>query len=175
MSKTRRPGRRFRWGHDRPARKTSVQGAILAGLNALQVLDEQAPSYLREVLHYGPASFAKAGWAAALVWSRKKGYQHYATLTLYGVWVVQQGEHNDIQLGHKTLHYSAPIYNPESYFSLIRQDFRTYYGDDGSPPPTEQLHYHVRYDPTQRLALRATLEAEIVRGLREMRVSGRGA
>jgi hypothetical protein len=145
---------------------TNPQARVLAGLDVLTVLEENAPKYLQDVLHYGPASFAGRGWASALVWYRDKGYYTYRELTLFGVWVVEEADITQILLGTKPLQYSAPVYNASSYHHLIKNGFKTYYGDSGSPPPRDSIYYETPFDPTARLKLRQTLADEIIQWLR---------
>jgi hypothetical protein len=145
---------------------TNPQARVLAGLDVLSVLEEHAPKYLQDILHYGPASFAGEGWASALVWYRQKGYYTYRELTLFGVWVMDGADTTTILLGTKLLQYSAPVYNPSSYHHLIKNGFKTYYGDSGSPPSRDNIHYETTFDPTARLKLRQTLADELIQRLR---------
>lgn len=139
---------------------------VLSGLDVLRVLEENTPKYLLDVLHYGPGSFAGDGWAAVLVWFRRKGYHQYQALTLFGVWAVPENEQTRLVLGTKPLQFSAPVYNAESYHQLIQQGFKTYYGDTGSPPTTDNIIFTADYDPTRRLALRQEVADAIVQWLR---------
>jgi hypothetical protein len=151
---------------ERPSHPTNPQARILAGLDVMRVLEENAPNYLQDVLHYGPSSFAGNGWAAALIWYRNKGYYTYRELTLFGVWAVADADTTKILLGTKPLQYNAPVYNPSAYFNLIQRGFKTYYGDDGRPPSATSITFETVFDPTARLKLRQTLADEIIEWLR---------
>lgn len=148
------------------ANPTNPQARILSGLNVLRVLEDNATKYLHDVLHYGPNSFAGKGWASALIWYRDADYHSYRNLTLFGVWAVDESETTRLLLGTKTLEFSAPVYNAESYHALIKMGFKTYYGDDGSPPPTDDIIYETSFDPTRRLKLREEIATEIIQWLR---------
>lgn len=157
--------RAISWPQDETA-TSNPQAHILAGLDVLHVLEDNAPKYLRDVLFYGPRSFDGQGWAAALIWYRHKGYNNYRDLTLFGVWAVEDGDKTKILLGTKPLKFSAPVYNAESYHALIQRGFKTYYGDDGSPPPPDNISYETLFDATARLKLRQTIAEEIIQQLR---------
>lgn len=145
---------------------TNPQARILAGLNVLSVLDDNTAKYLRDVLHYGPSSFTGKGWAAALIWYRQKGYHGYQTLMLFGIWAVDADDTTRLLIATKPLKFSAPVYNAESYHALIRQSFKTYYADDGSPPSEDYIIYETTFDPTRRLKLREELATEMIQWLR---------
>lgn len=152
-----------------PSKRSNEQAIILSGLNVLQVLEDNAPKYLLHVLHDGPETFVGDDWAAALIWYRRKGYQNHKTLTLFGTWVIKEGEASVVHIDQKVLHYSAPIYNAESYNTLIKRDFRPYYEDDGSPPKDRSIHYQVTFDVTRRLALRRELADKLMYWLEKIR------
>jgi hypothetical protein len=145
---------------------TNPQARILSGLDVMRVLEENAYKYLHDILIYGPASFAGNGWAAVLIWYRDKGYHNYRELTLFGLWAVDDNGTTQLQLGTKSLQFSAPVYNAESYNTLIKRGFKTYYGDDGSPPPSENITFTITFDPTARLKLRQMLADEMIQWLR---------
>lgn len=151
-----------------PAQKppNNTQAKILAGLNIISTLADAAPKYLGDVLHYGPESFVAQGWAAALIWYRAKGYNAHQHLTLFGVWAVDEDEQTPLLVATKNLEFSAALYNAESYHRLIQKGFKTYYGDDGSPPPADNIIVQRTFDPTRRLALRRELAEDISTWLR---------
>jgi len=150
-----------------PAPKASnEQALILAGLNVMQVLEDNAAQYLQSYLHYGPDSFIAENRAAILVWYRKKGYQHYTEMTLYGVWVIGEEQQNRIIIGTKPLTYTAAVFNAESYNTVIKQTFKPYYEDDISPPDESRILYQTTFDVTRRLALRRELADKLVHWLR---------
>lgn len=144
---------------------SNEQAVILSGLNVMQVLDDNAPKYLQTMLHYGPEPFIGTRWAAILVWYRKKGYQNYKDLTLFGVWALEENGQNQIIIGTKALIYNAAVYNPESYNAVIKQTFKPYYGDDASPPDESRILYRTIFDVTRRLALRRELADKLVHWL----------
>src|SRR5262245_33881339 len=131
-------------------------GHILDELNAWGALEEVKESRLRRALCFGPKALKGEIWAGAMIWCRPRTYYSYKTLYLLGVWVYGEGA---IFVGVKTLAYSAPYFNIESYMRQTQTDFRVYYPDDGRPPmdkPTLAL-----YDPAQRLRLRRDVEREL--------------
>jgi hypothetical protein len=139
---------------------------ILAGLNAMRVLEDKAERFMRHVLQYGPHAYTGDNWAASLIWYRRKGVNTHQTIKLFGVWIIETDETTSIQIGTKQLAFSAPVYNPESYNTLIKRDFTTYYGNNGNPPP-DTIIYETSYDVTRRLALRQEIADEIMRWLRQ--------
>ncbi|MGJ3240032.1 MAG: hypothetical protein ACFE0Q_15095 [Anaerolineae bacterium] len=145
----------------------NAQAVILSGLNVLQVLEDTAPKYLSEVLHYGPDTFSGDAWASVLIWYRYPGYHGYKELILFGVWVYEQNNNStQIAIGTRPLTYRAVVYNPESYNSVIAQSFTPYYGDEASPPDASRVVYQTAFDITRRLALRRELEREIISWMR---------
>lgn len=146
--------------------KSNGQAIILSGLNALQILELEAPKYLDDVLHYGPASFVGNNWAAALIWFRRKGYHEYKELTLLGVWAISKGDESELLIGTKKLHYTAPVFNPESYMQLIKRNFQTHYKDDASPPLQDDSATRIKYETARRLALRQELKDALIQCLR---------
>jgi hypothetical protein len=150
-----------------PPKASNEQAIILSGLNIMQVLEDNAPKYLHTVLHYGPDSFIGEGWAVALVWYRRKGYQHYKELTLFGTWLLAKEDETAIIIGTKRLPFSAAVYNAESYNAVIKQTFKPYYGDEISPPSDSSIIYQTTFDLTHRLALRRELADKIILWMRE--------
>src|SRR5688572_31169101 len=96
-----------------PSPKSNQQSLILANLNLLQVLEDNAPKYLQNWLHYGPASLTGTGWAAYLVWYREKAYHSYHDLYLFGVWAQQVEETTELLIGTKPIKFTAPVFNAE--------------------------------------------------------------
>lgn len=107
-------------------------------------------------------------WAGVVVWYKPKGYYGYDTLTLLGIWAVRDREGVTLGIGTKSLAFSGPYYNPESYHRHIQKRFDIYYQDDGSPP-LDPWRYSTPYDPTRRLAIRQELQAELARWAAEQR------
>ena len=85
----------------------------------------------------------------------------YKTLYLLGVWAIEEADDASgasILVGVKTLAYSAPYFNAESYAHQMKGGFQLYYPDDGRPPDRPATTY---YDPSQRLRLRREVEREL--------------
>jgi len=143
--------------------------AILDGLNALGFLDDIRKKNPRTVSLYGPKAMrgqigdenGTRQWVGALVWYKPRGYHHYHTLTLLGIWAIEAEDGVEIVIGTKTLEFDAPIFNPESYYRHITRSFDLYYRGDGSPLPEQQL-YAIRYNAGERLALRETIYSTLV-------------
>jgi hypothetical protein len=107
--------------------------------------------------------YLPASWVGIVIWSKPKGYYHYETLTLLGIWAVEIEELPKITIGTKVLPFHAPIFNPESYYHHIKRRFDLYYQDDGSPPPENARLYTVNYVSESRLAIRAAIQRELGR------------
>jgi hypothetical protein len=154
----------------RPEQKppASPLAMLLSGLNVAEALEAGAPRYLYRYLHYGPALFSAENWAGLLVWFREQGYYSYQELQLFGVWAVRQDEQVHLLVGERHLHYTAPVYNPESYHHVIRQSFKPYYNDSGQPPQGASIFYQADYDPARRLALRQEISDAIRAGFRRI-------
>src|SRR5690606_18051701 len=105
-------------------------------------------------------------WASVLVWYRRRGYQHYKDLTLFGVWAFKDGDATKLAIGNKPLQYTAPVFNAESYNTVIKQSFKAYYGDDASLPDASRIVYETDFDITRRLALRRDIADKIIAELR---------
>ncbi|MCA9913027.1 MAG: hypothetical protein KC496_06745 [Anaerolineae bacterium] len=155
-----------RFGHaPEPKRSSNPQAHILAGLNVVQSLEEAANQYIEDLLWHGPGSFTGHGWASMVIWLREKGYNTHHNLTLFGVWVVQKEDGEELLVGTRQLPYSAAIYNAESYNHLIQRDFTTYYGA-GLPPEVDDVILRVAWSIERRLALREELRTAFVQHLR---------
>ncbi|MEO1289327.1 MAG: hypothetical protein AAFV93_16315 [Chloroflexota bacterium] len=141
--------------------RRNEQAIILSGLNVLQVLDDHAPKYLHNVLHYGPNTFTGVRHASAVVWYRRKGYAHYRHLNLFGVWATQTDDITHLIIGKKQLDYTASVYTAESYHSIMKETFIPYYGKDVSPPTDANVLYQTAFDITHRLALRKELAEQL--------------
>lgn len=157
---------------------------VLADLNALGFLEQvkrRPPSGLHV---FGPKIFTSAvtisriqnaeqAWHGALVWHKPKGYGQYQMLGLLGIWAVEMGEVMEVVVGTKTLIFSAPIYNPESYQLQMKRGFKTYYDGDASPPnminrhdaknleKKEDILFQTPYDRGKRLELRDAVESAL--------------
>lgn len=150
-----------------PSPKRNQQSLILASLNLLQALEDNAPKYLQNWLNYGPATFVGEGWASYLVWYREKGYNNYHELWLFGVWAQLENETTSILIGTKPLQFTAPVFNAESYNAIIKTTFKPYYKDNASPPAEDDICFRAVYDETRRLALRRELADALTHALRE--------
>ena len=130
---------------------------VLDGLNVMDALETLRRRRFSPNLCYGPKAFSgltPAPWVSALIWHRPAGYFGYRTLTLLGVWAIDQASETVITVGTKTRPYNAPFYEAEAYHKLIRQGFDLYYEENGSPPPESGRCMTATYTADQRLALR---------------------
>jgi hypothetical protein len=147
---------------DLRAPQEHLLGVTLDDLNAagqLEKLKRRPPAGINA---FGPKTFSSrsgAIWVGSLLWHKPKGYGHYLTLGLLGIWACVQGNETAIILGEKSLAFSAPIFNPESYYHHIKRRFDLYYPLETAPP--EVSLYRVVYDPEQRLSIRSTLEQHL--------------
>ncbi len=133
---------------------------VLDGLDALGFLEKIKRRPPEGRVGFGPKVFRghtaishsdeKQYWCGVLVWHKPKGYGHYQTLEVLGIWAVEVGEAVEIIVGTKTLAFSAPIFNAESYQIQMKRSFKTYYDGDASPPhqpsPPNPLSLRARGD-----------------------------
>jgi hypothetical protein len=147
--------------------KANAQSLALATLNLMQVLEDNTPKYLQNWLHYGPATLVGQAWAAYIIWYREKGYDKYQDLWLFGVWARQADEAIELLVGTKPLKFTAPVFNAESYNTIIRTNFKVYYNDTGDAPAEDDIHFRATYDESRRLALRRELADAIIQALRQ--------
>lgn len=140
--------------------KQSILAGVLDALNAVGFLDQIKKRPPSGINAYGPQVFGGSGdgqeWAGAVIWHKPKGYFHYQTLGLLGIWAVEGGGQAQVIIGEKALTFSAPIFNAESYYRHIKRRFDLYYPKDAAPP--QQALYSVVYDPAQRLTQREAVE-----------------
>ncbi len=160
------PKKKHRFQRSYPAKthiqqRRNEQAIILSGLDVLRVLDNHAPQYLHGVLHYGPDSFVGNQYAAALIWYRRKGYQDYRKLHLFGVWVAQSDDTTQLMIGSKSLMFTAAVYNPESYTAIMKKTFIPYYGNDLQPPDESNILFQTLFDVTRRIALRREIAEQL--------------
>jgi hypothetical protein len=140
--------------------------AILDGVNAVGFLEDIKKAKLEPIICYGPKSFrghTPAPWVGVVLWYKPRGYYYYETLTLLGLWAYEEASESRLVLGMKTLRFSAPIFNPESYYHHIRRGFDIYYPGDASPPSNGLRLYTVHYEPSRRLEIRAEIQRELAR------------
>lgn len=140
-------------------------GRALDEVNAWGYLEDQQQASHRTISCFGPGTFRgylPVAWAGVGIWYKQKGYYFYDTLGLLGVWALRtEGDAVDLIIGTRTLTYTLPFFNPESYYRRIQTEFRTYYKDSGSPPGNDQRRYTTRYDPARRLEIRREIEEEL--------------
>lgn len=137
---------------------TDDLGGTLDALNAWGYLEEWKEAELTQVNCFGPGVFrgyVPTAWAGVILWCKRRGYYHYSTLYMVGVWAIRDGNGTiDVVIGTKEATYSHPIYNVEAYHRRIQTEFKTFYQDNGSPPAEDRHLYKVRYEPAQRLEIR---------------------
>jgi hypothetical protein len=133
----------------------------LGALGALEQVKKRRPPALRV---YGPKPFSgllPVMWSGVCVWYKPKGYFHYETLGILGVWLLRRGEGIEVRVGVKTLLFSAPVFNPESYYHHIRRKFDLFYTGDASPPEAASCLWAAPYAPQERLSQREALAAAL--------------
>jgi hypothetical protein len=142
--------------------------AALDSLNALGFLEETVRKGLAGMTCFGPRAFwgslDGAHWMGAALWYKRRGYYHYDKLWLLGIWAF--GDLAEILLGTKELTFKAPFYNAESYFYQMRIGFDLYYEGDASPEGAAP-RFSTPYDLARRLAIRDTLQAELMKWAQE--------
>ncbi len=135
--------------------------AVLDALNVFDSLEDMVRRKPHTFFLHGPGVYKGKDWQGVLVWYRRKGWQSYKKLAIFGVWAAQTDDAIRLIAGTKTLDFTAAVYTAEAYHTLIKRDFRTYYGDEGSSPVGVEILYEVHYHPTLRLSLRRALEQVI--------------
>jgi hypothetical protein len=174
----RRRGRRERAGRIIAERRRRQQqlpqqaaqarlATALDNLNAASMLEERQRRVPSSLLCYGPKALrgsAPVNWAAAVIWYRRAGHHHYKTLSLLGIWALQDGNNGGAQIivGTRALAFTGAFYNPESYFYHLPRGFETYYGREAGPPPGATRLLDTAYDPGRRLQLRREIEAALL-------------
>ncbi|MCL4249981.1 MAG: hypothetical protein KJ065_17675 [Anaerolineae bacterium] len=132
---------------------------ILDDLDAWTAVEAALARYSR-LIAWGPKTVkgdTPSPWVGVIMWRRASGYTGYRTLSLSGVWTVQEAHVVRIIMGQRTLPYAAPFYEAEVYHKLMRKDFTVYYDDNGAPPAPLLRSLDVTYDLQARLALRETI------------------
>jgi len=148
----------------------ALDGLNVAGL--LTAIKRRPPA---DMSAYGPKTFSGSltapsfgetsipeQWVGSVMWHKPKGYTYFRTLRLLGIWAIGNSGKARIVIGEKQLTFSAPIFNPESYYHHIKRKFDIFYKGDARPPLKEnegKLLYDAVYDEAQRLATRSTLQA----------------
>jgi hypothetical protein len=144
--------------------------SILDGLNAMGCLDDARKKRLKPFSVFGPKALrgqleeggSVRQWAAALIWFKPRGYHHYRTLTLLGIWALDAEPGVRIVMGSKTLEFDSPVFNPESYHREIKRGFELYYRGNGAPPPESGQRFSRLYESGERLAMRDAVEAALI-------------
>ena len=153
----------------------SLLSAALDALNAAGLLTAIKRRPPANMSAYGPKTFSGSvvmleigdttipdQWVGSVMWHKPKGYSYYRTLRLLGIWALGNGSSARIVIGEKRLTFSAPVFNPESYYHHIKRKFDIFYAGNVSPPLDEKeggLLYDALYDESQRLKTRAALES----------------
>ncbi len=147
----------------------------LDGLNAAGLLSAIKRRPPANMSAYGPKTFSGSlgisavgdvsipeQWLGSVMWHKPKGYTYFRTLRLLGIWALGNGSKTRIVIGEKRLTFSAPVFNPESYYYHIKRKFDIFYSGDARPPVGDNegvLLYDAAYDEAQRLATRSTLQS----------------
>lgn len=132
-------------------------GSALDAINAWGCLEGWQEANLKQISCYGPGVFRgylPTPWTGVVLWYKPRGYYFYSTLYMIGVWAVRSESGVEIIVDTKEVTYNHPIFNAEGYYRRIKTEFRTFYGDDGSPPKTQQHRYVQPYNPVNRLEMR---------------------
>lgn len=144
---------------------SALDGLNIAGM--LEYIRKRPPQGLSV---YGPRRFTspllpltaeRNIWVASAIWHKPKGYLYYEMLSLLGIWAISHTDGILIRLSEKTLTFSAPVFNPESYYHHIKRKFDLHYKGDASPPSTVADLYQVFYQPAERLQLREAIESHL--------------
>jgi hypothetical protein len=147
------------------ARHDDALGKVLDDVNAWGVLETQREAHHAKITCFGPGIFRgylPLAWAGVGLWYKQRGYYFYDTIQLVGIWALRQTEQQiEMVIGTRDLHYALPFFNPESYYRLIQDEFRTLYKDNGSPPTAETCRYTTAYDPERRLDIRREIEDQL--------------
>ena len=136
-------------------------GKTLDALNAWGCLEMWKEADLKAISCFGPGVFRgylPHAWTGVVLWYKPRGYYHYSTLHMIGVWALRHDEQIQVIIGRKDVAYAHPIYNAEAYFRRIQTEFRTFYQDNGCPPDEANHLYSEIYDPMRRLEMRQAVE-----------------
>ncbi|MEP6987472.1 MAG: hypothetical protein ABI970_17845 [Chloroflexota bacterium] len=159
--------------HQSSAPVQSLLSIALDGLNAAGLLTAIKRRPPEDMSAYGPKTFSgsvtppKFGdttipeqWVGSVMWHKPKGYSHYRTLRLLGIWALGKGTTTRIVIGEKRLTFNAPVFNPESYYHHIKRKFDIFYEGNARPPLKDsegRLLYDAIYHEGERLETRSTL------------------
>ncbi len=164
--------------HKQQATSAPVQSLLamaLDGLNAAGLLSAIKRRPPTNMSAYGPKTFSGSlamsavgdtsipeQWVGSVMWHKPKGYTYFRTLRLLGIWALGNGGKTRIVIGEKRLTFSAPVFNPESYYYHIKRKFDIFYSGDARPPVGDNegvLLYDAAYSEAQRLTTRSTLQS----------------
>lgn len=147
-----------------PATECDDLGDALDAVNAWGYLEDWRGRDVLPVNCYGPGvlrGLFPVAWAGVLIWYKPRGYYHYQTLNILGIWALRAEENAvDLRLATTTAAYKLAFFNVEAYFNRIQREFKTFYDSSGTPPQTPPL-YSTRYDPARRLDIRRELLAAL--------------
>ncbi len=150
----------------------SLLSMALDGLNAAGLLAAIKRRPPNDMSAYGPKTFSGSTapiientpvpeqWVGTVMWHKPKGYEHYQTLRLLGIWALGVGSSTRLIIGEKRLTYNAAIFNPESYYHHIKRKFDIYYAGNATPPQQEiegSILYDMVYEEAERLQTRTVL------------------
>ena len=142
---------------------TDELSAALDAVGAMHLLEARGRGAIFGWYGYGPKVAREApNWVGVIGWWRRSSFYAYERLKLLGIWAVRakdEEKHCAISLGERELAFRGAFHNPESLHRQLRRDFRAYYVGESSPPATPLLS--LRYEASQRLAVRLRLEAAI--------------
>jgi hypothetical protein len=153
--------------------KQDVLAAVLDEVNALGVLEEVKKRPPVPLSCFGPKVFRKtivcasqdAYWVGTVLWHKPRGYGQYQILGLLGIWALEGDEGVTLVVGTRQLAFSAPIFNPESYYHHMRRGFSLYYAGSPSPPDAQgkdnERLYETLYRAGERLTIRDAIEAAV--------------
>ena len=147
------------------AKHDDALGKALDDLNAWGFLEAQQAAHHAKITCFGPAVFRgylPVKWAGVAVWYKQRGYYFYDTIHLVGIWALRRDSGEiGVVVGSRDMTYALPFFNPESYYRRIQDEFRTFYKDNGHPPPDDACRYVAVYDPANRLDMRRQIEDEL--------------
>lgn len=139
-------------------------GTVLDDVNAWGYLEQWHEHHLKSVNLFGPGIFrgyVPVTWAGVCLWYKPRGYHHYSSLYLLGIWAVRAGEGIELRLGVRDLPYALPFFNAEAYYFRIQREFKTFYHDNGTPADASCCSYVVTYAASHRLATRRAIQSAL--------------
>lgn len=173
--------------------KKDALSQVLDAINAVGFLADAKRRPPKGVRCYGPKVFQSkisplsvqvrlspsVLWMGAVIWHKPGGYFHYERLGLLGVWAVGAAEGHDVVVGTRSLPFTAPVFNPESYYHHIKRKFDIYYSAEASPPNGESpahegdtVLYRAHYEESRRLLIREAIEKTLAQWRKTARRDG---